>query len=215
MTGITVARAWRRGALQSIAAVALAVGLVCGSTATAHADILDDLAEQYAIGASGGQLSKLLKVSLKLRSMGYKPSQTYLDGLTKAATYRPNQNPLIEAMKDTIAYQAKAKAQTDLIRGSQSQQGVVSTGQMPVGSQIGTSAPGGQSGALQTAGFSGAEIEQAVIAAMYEASSTQATLNTEHIVAEVARTRPLSVVMAEKIAYLRAWAQDRTVRADE
>jgi AAA+ superfamily predicted ATPase len=68
---------------------------------------------------------------------------------------------------------------------------------------------------LQTAGFSGAEIEQAVIAAMYEASSTQVALNTEHIVAEVVRTRPLSVVMAEKIAYLRAWAQDRTVRADK
>ena len=150
MTGITVARAWRRGALRSIAGVALAVGLVCGSTATAHADILDDLAEQYAIGASGGQLSKLLKVSLKLRSMGYKPSQTYLDALTKAATYRPNQNPLIEALKDTIAYQAKVKAQTDLIQGSQSQQGMVSTGQMPVGSQSGTSAPGGQSGATVT-----------------------------------------------------------------
>ena len=82
--------------------------------------------------------------------MGYKPSQTYLDGLTKAATYRPNQNPLIEALKDTIAYQAKIKAQTDLIRGSQSQQGMVSTGQMPVGSQSGTSAPGGQSGATVT-----------------------------------------------------------------
>jgi hypothetical protein len=137
MTGITVAQAWRKGALRSIAGVALAAGLVCGSTATAHADILDDLAEQYSIGASGGQLSKLLKVSLKLRSMGYKPSQPYLDALTKAATYRPNQNPLIEALKDTIAYQAKVKAQTDLIQGSQSQQGMVSTGQMPVGSQSG------------------------------------------------------------------------------
>ena len=47
MTGITAAQAWRKGALRSIAGVALAAVLVCGSTATAHADILDDLAEQY------------------------------------------------------------------------------------------------------------------------------------------------------------------------
>ena len=66
----------------------------------------------------------------------------------------------------------------------------------------------------QTAGFSGAEIEQAVVAAMYEAGAAQAALNTEHLLAEIARTRPLSVVMAEKIAYLRAWAVDRTVKAD-
>jgi hypothetical protein len=32
--------------------------------------------------------------------------------------------------------------------------------------------------------------------------------------AEIARTRPLSVVMAERVAALRAWAADRTVRAD-
>lgn len=150
MTGVTVAQAWRRGALRSIAGVVLAVGLVCGSTATAHADILDDLAEQYSIGAGGGQLSKLLKVSLKLRAMGYKPSQTYLDELTTAATYRPNQNPLIEALKDTIAYQAKVKAQTEIIRGAQSQQGVVGAGQLPVGNQSGPSTAGGQTGATVT-----------------------------------------------------------------
>ena len=32
--------------------------------------------------------------------------------------------------------------------------------------------------------------------------------------AEIARTRPLSVVMAERVSGLRAWAADRTVKAD-
>ena len=113
---------WRRGVLTGIASVTVAVGMVFGSTGVAQADVLDDLAEQYAIGASGGQLSKLLKVSLKLRAMGYKPSQKYLDQLTEAMEYRPNQNPLIEALKNTIAYQAKIKAQMEVMQAAQSQQ---------------------------------------------------------------------------------------------
>jgi AAA+ superfamily predicted ATPase len=68
---------------------------------------------------------------------------------------------------------------------------------------------------VQSDGFSGAEIEQAVIAALYECSATQSLTTTAHIASELTRTRPLSVVMAEKIAYLRAWARDRTVSADE
>ena len=63
-------------------------------------------------------------------------------------------------------------------------------------------------------GFSGAEIEQAVISAMYEANAQQAAPATAHIESEIARTRPLSVVMGERIAYLRAWAHGRTVKAD-
>ena len=63
-------------------------------------------------------------------------------------------------------------------------------------------------------GFSGAEIEQAVVAALYEAHAQGQSLGTGHVHAEIGRTRPLSVVMAEKIAYLRAWAANRTVMAD-
>jgi hypothetical protein len=142
-----------------IAGVALAVGLVCGSAVPAHADIIDDLAEQYAVGTGGGQLSKLLKITLKLRAMGYKPSQAYLDQVTAAAEYRPNQNPLIEALKNTVAYQAKVKAQTELLQGAQSQQGansaVMGAGQMPGASNPGTAAGGataggGQAGATVT-----------------------------------------------------------------
>ncbi len=63
-------------------------------------------------------------------------------------------------------------------------------------------------------GFSGAEIEQAIVAALYEAHAGKNPLDTDSIEREMRRTRPLSVVMAEKIAELRAWARERTVPAD-
>ena len=63
-------------------------------------------------------------------------------------------------------------------------------------------------------GFSGAEIEQAIVAALYEAHAEKKPLGTEAVALEVKRTRPLSVVMAEKVAELRAWARERAVPAD-
>ncbi|MDH3977902.1 MAG: AAA family ATPase [Gammaproteobacteria bacterium] len=63
-------------------------------------------------------------------------------------------------------------------------------------------------------GFSGAEIEQAIVAALYTANANQQSLATDHIAEELQRTRPLSVVMHEKIAALRDWASTRTVAAD-
>jgi len=68
--------------------------------------------------------------------------------------------------------------------------------------------------AEQADGFSGAEIEQAIVSACYLAREHGATLDDDHLLEELARTRPLSVVMAEKVAQLRAWAADRTVPAD-
>ena len=65
-----------------------------------------------------------------------------------------------------------------------------------------------------TEGFSGAELEQAIVAATYLAREQQAVLSTAHIRDEITRTRPLSRVMAEKIAALRHWAQTRTVPAN-
>lgn len=64
------------------------------------------------------------------------------------------------------------------------------------------------------AGFSGAEIEQSVVSAVYQAMAEQKPVATAHIAAELARTRPLSVVMAERVEALREWAATRTVRAD-
>ena len=98
-----------------------------GATSAATAgDVLDQLAEEYATGAGGGQLSNLLRVSLKLRALGYKPSKQYLDKLQAAMKYRPNQLPLIDALKDTIAYQQKIKAQSELLSSAQGGNGMAS-----------------------------------------------------------------------------------------
>lgn len=63
-------------------------------------------------------------------------------------------------------------------------------------------------------GFSGAEIEQAVVSAVYAAHATNETVGAQHVLNEIRATRPLSVTMAEKILELRAWAAERTVPAD-
>ena len=63
-------------------------------------------------------------------------------------------------------------------------------------------------------GFSGAELEQAVVAARYSALAGDEPLATRHLLAELGETRPLSVVMGERIAALRAWARERTVPVD-
>jgi SpoVK/Ycf46/Vps4 family AAA+-type ATPase len=65
-----------------------------------------------------------------------------------------------------------------------------------------------------TRGYSGAEIEQAVVSSLYAAHAQQSALQTRHILEELARTRPLSVVMAERIASLRRWARERTAACD-
>jgi AAA+ superfamily predicted ATPase len=63
-------------------------------------------------------------------------------------------------------------------------------------------------------GFSGAEIEAAVVAARYEAHARGEPPQHEAVMRELLRTRPLSVTRAEAIAELREWAADRTVSAD-
>ncbi len=65
-----------------------------------------------------------------------------------------------------------------------------------------------------TEGFSGAEIEQAVVSALYTAHARGDTVTQEDLLAEIKQTRPLSVVMAEKVAELREWAAGRTVLCD-
>ncbi|HEY5810568.1 MAG TPA: hypothetical protein VIT67_21545, partial [Povalibacter sp.] len=63
-------------------------------------------------------------------------------------------------------------------------------------------------------GFSGAEIEQAVVSALYVAHAANTAVNASHVLNEIRSTRPLSVVLGERIADLRAWAKERTVPAD-
>lgn len=63
-------------------------------------------------------------------------------------------------------------------------------------------------------GFSGAEIEQLVITAMYTGFAAGREF-TSHDLLEASRlTRPLSVVMADRVDALRAWARERCVPAD-
>lgn len=66
--------------------------------------------------------------------------------------------------------------------------------------------------AASCAGFSGAEIEQALVSAIYSSYSDQQELSTTLLLQEIQSTRPLSILMAEKIDILRAWAEHRTVR---
>jgi SpoVK/Ycf46/Vps4 family AAA+-type ATPase len=68
--------------------------------------------------------------------------------------------------------------------------------------------------ARATTGFSGAEIEQAVVSALYSAYAAGQTIGTKHVAAEIKQTQPLSIVMHERVAALRDWADGRTVSCD-
>jgi hypothetical protein len=63
-------------------------------------------------------------------------------------------------------------------------------------------------------GFSGAEIEQAVVSAIYSSYGDDQPLTTDTLLAEISTTRPLSVVMDGQIRQLRQWAESRTVPVD-
>jgi SpoVK/Ycf46/Vps4 family AAA+-type ATPase len=63
-------------------------------------------------------------------------------------------------------------------------------------------------------GFSGAEIEQAVVSALYTSHARGESPDTQALLKEIRDTRPLSVVMAERVGALRAWAAERTVPAN-
>ncbi len=68
--------------------------------------------------------------------------------------------------------------------------------------------------AAASGGFTGSEIEQAVVSALYRAYGGGSPMTTISIVETIKQTRPLSVVMSEKIQALRDWAKDRTVLAN-
>lgn len=63
-------------------------------------------------------------------------------------------------------------------------------------------------------GYSGAEIEQAIISALHEAHAVRAKLTTAALESALANSPPLSVTMAEKVAALRQWAKLRCVPAE-
>ena len=57
-------------------------------------------------------------------------------------------------------------------------------------------------------GFTGAELEQAIIDAMYQAFAEERDIRTEDIIAAIARTVPLSKSQREVIERLRSWLRD-------
>ncbi len=63
-------------------------------------------------------------------------------------------------------------------------------------------------------GFSGSEIEQAIVSSTYTAHAQGRIPSQEDLLAEIKQPRPLSVLMAEKVTELREWAADRTVPCD-
>jgi len=62
-------------------------------------------------------------------------------------------------------------------------------------------------------GFSGAEIEQVIVSALYATHAARTGIDTHALIQSIRDTRPLSVLMAEQVQALRAWAQSRTVPA--
>jgi hypothetical protein len=144
----------RRVVTGAVASSAMAVGLLVGFGApTALADPADPtptqpeispdmsadaalaiIYKEYDVGAGGGQLSTLIHDVMKLRSLGFKASNTNRQEIAKALDYRPNQAPLIAALKNTLAYQRKLQAQTQNAASSNQQPGFnMGVGQPPPG----------------------------------------------------------------------------------
>lgn len=68
---------------------------------------------------------------------------------------------------------------------------------------------------FSTKGWTGAEIEQAVIAARIDASQEDRKLNLEDILRHTARMVPLSTTMEEQIKAIRSWSYNRATRASK
>ena len=68
--------------------------------------------------------------------------------------------------------------------------------------------------AAASEGYSGAEIEQAILAALHDAFTAKRELQTGDMLAALAASPPISVTMAERVAALRRWARGRCAAAD-
>jgi hypothetical protein len=102
----------RRAVTAALASSAMAVGLLMGiGSATANADVLDDVGAKYMEGAGAGQISNFVKEALTLRAQGFKPSKGNLQALQAGWDYLPNQSRLVDALKETVSYQRKLQAQ--------------------------------------------------------------------------------------------------------
>jgi SpoVK/Ycf46/Vps4 family AAA+-type ATPase len=66
----------------------------------------------------------------------------------------------------------------------------------------------------ESAGRSGAEIEQAVVSAQYSAFAASRAMTSDDVIAALRASPPLSVTMREKLGTLRSWARGRCVPAE-
>ena len=103
---------WRRTIGAALAGAGLAVALALGSApGLARADVIDDLANEFTTASGGGEISSLLNQSLKLRGAGFKPTTGELTAIEDSMKYRPNQTPMINALKAAVAGQTHRMAQ--------------------------------------------------------------------------------------------------------
>jgi len=63
--------------------------------------------------------------------------------------------------------------------------------------------------AQESQGYSGAEIEQAVVSSLYDAFLENRDINTKDVSRNIKQSVPLSVTMKENIEATRGWAKDR------
>jgi len=68
--------------------------------------------------------------------------------------------------------------------------------------------------AARSAGYSGAELEQVVVSALYTAFSAKTQLTTQLLLDELGEMPPIASTAREKIAFLREWATGRTAPAN-
>lgn len=123
----------------------------CGNTEETapkvNADqVLNTIYGEYSIGDGGGQVSKLIDDAMKLRAQGFRPSNANAVALKDALEYRPNQSPLVEALKETIAYQRKLQAQAAMSAASGPVAGPVPQYTPPTGDLTVPVGPGGNAG---------------------------------------------------------------------
>ena len=69
--------------------------------------------------------------------------------------------------------------------------------------------------AKNSEGLSGAEIEQAVISAMFDSFSKEKEIDNTSLVIATSSIVPLSTTMREEISKLERWASDRAVKASK
>ena len=150
-------RGWRRAVVSVVAGSALAAGLLAGTgpaladpvapTTEADAPAADApttmtadqalaiIDQEYDTGAGGGQLSTLIHKIMQLRSQGFYASEGNRKAIVAALDKKPNQEPLIQALENTLSFQMKSKA-----RAAAQPQQPATIGLNPAG------APGGQGG---------------------------------------------------------------------